>query len=220
MNMFCPVCKKALVVWKKLRMESVVDHVGDPNGVPPLMEAYRCPDPLCITRKNFIFWNYEGELFSDKYISSEDMRSIKFIAGNDAPFGTFQRKMNVEIYKKNENKLLVKLPSWFPSVWSGMKIYSDWRYTSNENGDILKRRLKIRCVKKDGVIYMGFRMLKHVLRENFKAFFETMKSDDKWFKKLLLENAKKEPIKDEWWRRCGKSHAKFLVWVLKVFRRI
>ena len=45
--MKCPVCETELVAWKQLPLETLMEHVSDPNGEPCLKTAYRCPKTKC-----------------------------------------------------------------------------------------------------------------------------------------------------------------------------
>jgi len=40
MIMKCPVCKTGLVIWKQLYLETIVEHVCNPNQIPSLKDAY------------------------------------------------------------------------------------------------------------------------------------------------------------------------------------
>ena len=211
LDMFCPVCRKELVEWEMLPLETLDEHVCNPNGEPSMKMAYRCSDENCVTRTRNIFWNDIGEMYARPYLRSAEQ--IPFIDNNDAPFGTFQRKTNVTICKKNENKTLVTLPKWFPGVLSGMEIRSRWCYKSNENGDILKRKLHFDYLRKkgDGQVYhqWGMNMLIFCLKGLFKQWKDLRKNpDDKFAIRELRGDIERGTWKNaEWWRKWNATFA-------------
>ena len=93
--MKCPCCKTELLAWKRLPLETLEEHVMDPNGIPTIKTAYRCPNIKCptngekFTAEPKVFWNEDGELYGDS-------KGITFIDNNNAPFGTMWRKLNSE----------------------------------------------------------------------------------------------------------------------------
>lgn len=212
--MLCPVCKKLVVPWKEMRLETMDEHICNPNGEPSYKMAYRCSDEKCITNTFTIFWNDEGELYTDDFIPFRDMNAIPFINGNNAPFGTFQRKCNVEVYKKDENKLLVTLPLWFPNVLSGMEIWSKWYYKSNKNGDILRRRLSFEYITKKRVYHQwGIKMLQYSMK-NILNDWKSLRNnpEDKFSRDRLEQAVQRSWWPDaEWWRKMSGYFAAFLL---------
>lgn len=211
MSMLCPVCRKELQKWQMLHLQTLDEHICNPNDLPLLKRAYRCPDQKCPTRIYDIFWNRAGERYSDKYITSEERKAIPFIDNNDAPFGTFQRRINVEVYKKDENKEIVRLPKWFPGVFSGMKICTEWGYTSNNDGKILKRRLGFKYIRKDGMYHIwGIRMVIYGLREIIRQYRYLRKnSQNVHARKELESDIERSTWHDaEWWRKVNAFFAK------------
>jgi len=210
--MNCPVCRKNLVEWKSLKLETLDDHVCNPNGEGSMRMAYHCQDEKCPTRIHGIFWDYEGELFTKSYV--KNMNMINFADNNNAPFGSFQRCCNVEVYKKDENKLLVTLPLWFPGVLSGMKIRSRWIYKSNYNGDILSRKLGFDYITKKGIYHCwGLRMLWYGLRLNMISWSAIKKNpNDKWMRERLEDSANRGNWdRAEWWRKINAKIAGFML---------
>lgn len=203
--MHCPICKTELVEWKQLRLETLDEHVM--NAKPSYKMAYVCPNTkTCAATladgKPVVFWNENGELYGNP-------TGLPFINNNDAPFGTFQRKINVEISKKDENKQIMVLPFWFPSVLSGMKIRTRWNYQSNEDGDILKRRLSFEYIRKDGVIHLwGLRMVRYGFSTAFRSWKKAKFDNDRWgINELKQTVERKDWAKKEWWRKVNAFFA-------------
>jgi len=95
--MKCPSCKSELIVSGQARLETVCEHVSNPNGIPSLKDKYICSDIDCETHNYGVCWNSGGEKYSEYPDNSI------YADNNDAPFGSFQRKLNIEIYKDDEN---------------------------------------------------------------------------------------------------------------------
>jgi len=212
--MKCPVCKTELVVWKQLRLETLSDHVFDPNGEQeiPLSDAYRCPSPFCCTNvggkagemyEPRVFWNSNGDLYSNG--TSKD---IPFVDNNNAPFGSLNRRLNVEIYKKDENKHLLTIPCWPLKGW---KVYKKYSYQSNENGDILKRRFHLEWITNEGIYHTwGYKMLIFCLKGTFREWYEIRKNHGNTFCRKSLEASIKQASwpRCEWWRKINARVAK------------
>jgi hypothetical protein len=203
--MKCPVCKIELVVWKKLHLETLDEHVCNPNGPVSLKDAFRCPSKICETNfKTYepkVFWNEGGELYSSPAPCS--VSDISFIDNNDAPFGSLCRQMNVEIHKKDENKLLFKFPCWPLKGW---KLRSRYSYKSNLDGDILIRRFHLEWIRNDGVYHIwGYRMLIFSLRHTW--------NDYKFGRCDNLKNSINRGAwpRAEWWRKINAKVAKLIL---------
>jgi len=208
--MNCPVCKNELVIWKRLHLETLNEHVCNPNGFPSLKNAFRCPAKSCDANFGIlnsaseerlyeprVIWNEDGDLYSFDRISDTD--TISFINNNNAPFGSFQRQMNVEIYKKDENKLLFKFSCWPLKGW---KVYSRYSYESNRNGDILERHLHFNWITNEGVWHTwGYRMLLFSLQRTW--------NDYKFGRCDSLKDSIKRGAwpRAEWWRKINAEVA-------------
>jgi hypothetical protein len=216
-DMLCPVCRKPLVRWQEMRLETLDEHVFNPNLLPSLKWAYQCLDEKCSTRTHGIFWNDMGDLYIQRGFNQPPMdykEDCAFINGNNAPFGTFQRKANVEIYKKDENRKLFTFPTWFPGILSGMKVWSNWHYQSNENGDILRKRLSLNWITKDNVYHTwGMRMLCYSIRKDIVAWWELRKDPTYYFWRNQLKGTIEQGKwrNAEWWRKWSAALATFLL---------
>lgn len=152
MKMNCPVCKEELFITGKARMETLSEHVENVEVISK-KDKYECLNDGCQTY-NKVFWNFIGETYVYRNFGFGVLNEIDFIDGNSAPFGSFQRKMNVEIGKHDEDFYLFKN---FSSDRLSLQV--KYNYESNENGDILKRKPYLQWYQRDGDdmfnIYLG-----------------------------------------------------------------
>jgi hypothetical protein len=60
----CPVCKHMLVSSvKQRRYETVLDHVENPNSVPPMRYYLECINPACKSEQVGIYWDFHGDCY-------------------------------------------------------------------------------------------------------------------------------------------------------------
>lgn len=190
-SMLCPCCKSDLVITGKAYLETVCEHV---ECIPvSLKNKFECSNLCCSTRKLGIVWNDYGERYGGG--SSCNI----FIDGNDGPFGSFSRKANVEINKKDENYTIFRLGKIrFEAVFS---------YVSNENGEILDRRRRVRVWIRSELggetLYLsGVRMFRHSystlnnLRKQFCQFPNSIYRD------RILDEMKR--IDRRWWKIAAR----------------
>lgn len=141
--MLCPCCKAPLEESGLERLETIEEHVCDPNGIPSMKMGYRCSDATCLTRKHNVIWNEGGERYGGLSDNNELLDEKSFIDGNDSPFGTLSRKLNVEIYKKG-------LPSRKELFIIGdIKFLLEFEYNADENGNVLRKRWRLSKWKRD-----------------------------------------------------------------------
>lgn len=206
----CPVCKKDLEEWEERRLQTLDEHICDPNGIPSLKMSYRCPDESCMTRQQGVFWNEDGELYTEEYVM--DIKTIiPFIDNNNAPFGSFQRQSNVEIFR-DDKKLLFILPKWMPGILSEMKIMLKWNYKSDINGDVLKKRwvLKYLVKEDDGYYYHNWGV--HMLIFGIKGILKARKIGGNTMTWELRDNIERAAWTDaEWWRKWNAVIAKLIL---------
>ena len=131
-NWLCPVCKSHVVIGEMRRLETLGEHAMDPKAEPCLKPEYKCSNKKCITHKYEIIWDYYGGLYVGKYKGYDE---VKYISDNDAPFGSSQRKSNVEIFKKGLKDIKYLHPVL--TLWI-CQLYIEYHYESNKNGEILK----------------------------------------------------------------------------------
>jgi len=127
--MRCPICKSKLVFWKQLELETLDEHVW---CLPVVAKnAYICSNDDCIGSSKGVCWN-DGGTFYDISLGAKD---IKFINDNNGAFGSFQREINVSIYKMGVAKEL------FHIKLGKLSIHLEWNYDANEDGEVLSKRL-------------------------------------------------------------------------------
>jgi len=137
-NFKCPICYQDLIITGQARLETTVEHVENPNGIISMKDKYECINVNCPAFIEKICWDEGGEYYVYNFKSNP-----KFIDNNNAPFGSLERKLNVEIYKKDENYTLLNF--YF------FKIKVVFKYKSNENGTILERKGTFQILKRDKI---------------------------------------------------------------------
>lgn len=145
----CPSCKSPVVITKQERFETLEEHVCNPNmEVHPLRDAYQCSDKNCITKKNNIFWDYNGDRYGSVKKDGDWVMDDKkyFIDDNDSPFGSYRRRINVEIYKVGLKDNVFLSPAF--ALWF-LQPYIQYDYVADNNGKILKTKRSISFLKKD-----------------------------------------------------------------------
>jgi hypothetical protein len=130
--MLCPCCKSELAHTGEARLETLIEHVE--CCFPAFKPKYECLNKNCRAFKNAC-WNEDGEY----YIEKGGVVVKDFIDNNNAPFGSIFRQINVECDKKDENKRINLL---------FVMVEIRYKYTSNQNGDILSRKKEIVIWKK------------------------------------------------------------------------
>jgi len=208
-KMLCPVCMKKLVVRQLLPLETLDEHVSDPNRIPCNKPALQCPDGKCPSRLIGCIWdNIEGGLFYiGKYPDKKEKDLVPFIDGIDSPFGSFNRSWQAEKKAENKaNKHIFTFPKWFPGILSKMEVHTNWRYTANYDGKITSRKFRLSWIKieKGFRTYhiWGMRMLIYSLKGLFKAWWSIKKNpNDGWAYKSINDDINIIKLENpEWWR--------------------
>jgi hypothetical protein len=134
-KMYCPKCHEELSKDIKREFETLSDHVCNPNMTNyPLRPTFICKNEECSLSKKDIFWDEMGALYG--WLDEE----IK------APYPSFQRRIDVEIYKKGVKSKIYLHPClmlWF------LKPMIEFTYKADDYGNILKRGYKLIWLKKD-----------------------------------------------------------------------
>lgn len=130
----CPICRNPLKPSNYFPVEDCTGHVS-------LSVQWECPDHPAI------YWDTKGNLFIKDYSKNSEEKSYEYINGLRNALGSFARQLEVEIYKKDENKFY-KLPF----KWG---LEKKAKYTSNEEGDILSRKWKFQWIYKNVYFYSG-----------------------------------------------------------------
>ncbi len=202
MNMLCPCCRTPLEEGEMERLETLDEHVCNPNREVSLKMSYRCSDASCPTREADIIWNEDGERYGG---FSFDRK--KFIGQNDGPFGTWSRKANVEISKHGvrERHELFTIGS--------IRFEREFEYKSDYNGNVLGTSWHIRKWKRDGDGVGWFSYEFPII-----SFFSSVKNGIERGRRLKKKKSKMNgidnlsfqvfPNEKRWWR----------IWAVKVNR--
>ena len=192
--MKCPCCLAELELGKRMKLETLTEHVCNPNGEIALKDSYHCSNTECQAYKDEVVWNEDGERYGFKNNSS-------WLNGNDAPIPSFQRRMNVEIYKHDENYTLFTLFGWECKI--------EFKYISNEEGDILKRWRKVVWIRPNRTVYIsGFHMLRYGISQTYRAWKKLGKNPSlNWCVEDLNGYVEKRFRDEEWWRKVCRVFA-------------
>ena len=182
-KMKCPCCKKELIIGGQKRLETLSEHVFDPNGNPSLKDFYICNNFLCDCSALRVMWDQWGGFYAGK--NWKEAQDIKFIDNNDGAFGSFERKLNVETGKHDEE-------FYFPKVF-GWRIKIEYEYKSNEDGDILSRKLKPILIHNNAVYISGVRMLIYSIKSHYVDYLRIGKIEDDF-------QYPKYRARKDWWR--------------------
>lgn len=148
--MLCPICKTKLVTTKKARLETLEEHVCCVDKIS-LKDAYNCPNISCQANIFKLLWSESGDCY---FTGCRD--NLNFIDGNNAPFGTINRKIYVEVYKHDEDKTIRIGKFMLRRVFS---------YESDYDGNILSKKSRLQFFY-NGVLYIsGLRMFIFILKE-------------------------------------------------------
>jgi len=188
--MKCPVCKFELYIFDQLRVQTLSEHVCDPNGEPCKKNVWKCSNPKCSTHEYGVIWNDDGELYSDKFFKEGE---LKFINDNDAPFGSYSRQANVEIYKKGMPKTDIKI-----CKIGKITYLKEYWYKSNEDGDVLKSGWKLKRWKdKNGhtILYQSPLRVYKFHMKHFKYHWTNYKQCGNYFSQNITEEQHAKNIK-------------------------
>ena len=202
----CPFCMTLLVVAGQERLETLDEHIFQRE--PSLKDRYVCPAKKCPTY-GVVCWNEDGELYTEGDTSesrkenNKKYRQIEFIDKNYAPFGSFQRKCNVEVYKKDEN---------YSFNIGKLRFEIVFHYTSDYDGRILKRwrSLDIWIKDKNGQ-YSLYRSGLGMLIFRIKQYHYHRKFNRKEIAKDI--DTTDWTNQRDWWRKAG-------CWYARVFTKL
>lgn len=203
--MMCPKCYSSLIPREQKRVQSLSEHVCDPNGEPSMKQLYGCLNKDCACYIDNIRWTIDGERYGGKY----DI-DYKFEGDNDAPFGTIWRRINAE----HKEKLVLNVNLYF------IKWRIKEKYIANEWGTTLKRYWKLETfMRKENGLYAYYHSGIHMLIYCIgciNRLCEAIKEnpDTTWHKKELNEHAEYKSWwpKTDWWRWVAMWYARFRLW--------
>lgn len=148
--MKCPNCKTELEVTGQERLETLSEHVSNPNGTPSLKNLWQCVNTDCKCFRAF-GWNDDGEFYSGDYYSR--VREVFRRDESMSAIGSFSRKLDVEVSKMGLPKRKYLHPAWM--LWF-FQPFIEWHGIADEDGNILKRWFTIEILRKDKSGYDGY----------------------------------------------------------------
>ena len=169
--MRCPKCKEVLVVTSQERLETLDEHVMCVE--PTLKDTYQCINENCPCSSKNYRWNKYGEFYSggeypNKTFAKDELTS---------PYNSFQRKSEVEIYKKGLRKKYVLHPIFMLYFF---KPYIDINYKSDMDGNVLSKRYSLKIWAKDenGGYNIGASFCFHTWKYLYGEFIKNIKEKD------------------------------------------
>jgi hypothetical protein len=88
----CPICGKELVYTGDEKLETLNEHVSDPNGEPVLKFCFKCPWDCCLANILNFSWSSEGGLYMTGNYTNTNQ--IKFKDDIHSSIGSFDREMD------------------------------------------------------------------------------------------------------------------------------
>jgi hypothetical protein len=181
--MKCSICKNELVKEGMAKLETLNEHV---SGIEPCMKSkFVCSNESCVGHTK-LCWNEDGDIYGW-------IKGVEFVNKMSGAFGSFSRKMDVEIYKKDENYTLFQRGSW--------KVDVVYRYKSDEDGNVLSRKRSYTVWKKEGAHYVmhhfGIKMLIFSIKQYHKERkWKKVNRAEEFKSRIMWENG-------EWWRKAA-----------------
>lgn len=211
--MKCPCCKEELKAGILKKLETLMEHVFDTNSEDVSYKAsFDCHNKDCQAMQAGCFWDEDGALYCDKFLDSS---KVKWINDNNGAFGSFERQLNVECRKHDEDRLFFTIPCWPLKNW---KVFINYEYKSNEEGDIVSRKRKYQFVNSEGFVHIwGIKMLLFCCKKDYRSYKELKTNpESNWAKNDLICETECNGIHNpEWWRKGSAIFAKILLRLLK-----
>lgn len=208
-QMLCPCCRALLEQGEMQRLETLSEHVFNPNGEVSLKPSYHCSNKQCKTHRFNIVWNSDGERYG-RWDSEwkERMDDNDFIDGNDGPFGSISRQLNVTCYKKG----LEKDRTLF--IIGDIRFVMEFEYEADTDGNVTKKSWNLRKWKRDGGGWVSYEFpiisFWRTVKEGIMAGWKMKRDGQKptsGFQKINFCVAKWE---DRWWRLRGVQVNRFI----------
>lgn len=206
--MKCPCCRTELIVKRQMRLETLEEHVCNPNGEPSLKNAYECSNRDCPSVPPALVWDEFGSL----YVTGKDFytsKGIPFINNNNAPFGSFERRWNVERDDIRNGSFII--PCWPLKGWS---VHFYCHRLADENGDVIAKKHYLCWVRPDGYRHIwGIHMFVFCLRGTLKNWKELRRNPASiWSRKELQTSVEQlHWAQAEWWRKINAKLAQFVL---------
>lgn len=191
--MKCSACRTELIRGSILKLETLNEHVSCSEVSPK--QSWKCPNLDCPAPG--VIWNDDGESYESFG------HNFPFIDGNPGAFGSIDRRLYVECYKHDQDRLLFTIKGW--------KCYLRWTYKADEDGNVLSRHWHLEWVRPDNVVYMsGWRMFKFTIRNVWRDWRNLRKNNRSYSRKRLEDEIDRGNWpRAEWWRKFGAFMAKY-----------
>lgn len=152
----CPYCGKVLSAGEPKRLQSLEEHVYDPNGIPSYKTVLQCNNDDCFLGK-FSIWSEDGSSYSsDMYVTmlrddnmSKDVDKICKMQQRYMPsaINTFQRRMDVENSCYSPYKRAIYLSPLL--MFNKRQPYIEIIKIANNQGKVLKLKFCLQFLRKD-----------------------------------------------------------------------
>ena len=191
--MLCPICKTELKVTGQERLVTLDEHISCCEEIS-LKDKYQCLNKNCEASIDELMWGEDGAYYPQ---GKNWGKKYVFIDNNNGPFGSFQRKCNIMVYKHDEDFYPIKdLKIPFSKTKIDLKV--SYNYESNEDGAILKRSPKLDLIINGEYYSSGIKMLifciKHFYRQDpkYRMKHEVLNFDwdRRWWKRVFINYVK------------------------------
>lgn len=184
----CPFCGHPLVQEGQERLESLCEHVGNPNGIPSYKNVGVCKNEKCKFGK-FQIWDwdsgeqYSSDFYSEYFFKRNSDNTFEFDETKNDEWLEIQKyipaagnsislKIGINSYKYGQLKNI------YFSPFFGLLIYQPYiemYYEADKLGNILKKSWKLGWLKFNGATYSyvlvsWFRMLRFSLGQKQRTF--------------------------------------------------
>lgn len=134
--MKCPSCNSTLEITGQERLETLGEHVSNPNGTPSLKPTYQCVNANCKCFRAFM-WDEYGDFYCNGYY--HQAMEI-FPDDRYAAIDSFAKKCEIEIYKKGLKDKTYLHPAW--CLWF-YQPFIEYHYEGNDAGEVLSKAWSI-----------------------------------------------------------------------------
>jgi hypothetical protein len=211
-TMYCPYCHKELIGGELKEFETLCEHVSDPNQESfPLRETFVCNNDECPCSKEDLFWDSEGAMYGWN-------RNFKFKDDINSAYPSFERKCDIEIYKKGLKKEIYLSPILMLGL---LKPVIEFNYKADEYGNVLSKSWCLKWLRMSRKLFeyntyyiFPYVMIKFHLN-HVHDLIKMYKSnpDSEYFKSELKHQFEPLPSWDKrWWRH-------FELWFSKIIFR-
>jgi len=205
-SIHCPICKTPLVQTGRRRLESLGEHCSDPNGTPSLKSAYGCPNADCPACQDALMWDPDGGYYGAKREGADWHKKYPFIDNNHAPFGSMERKINVECKGQEcgpevdvHGNPKMKDVNLRVGSWS---LRGEVKFKADDDGRILEQSRRYSLLHNGQL--SGIHMFSYVLRHfwlNRRCWIRNQRDGKptEWFLGEMKRSLERKPHETRWW---------------------